>query len=65
MLHRRPVENETAVGLLNRMGLFSRGVFRSPIDNGTDLEAIECLGDRHSMSLHPSAVIVSVITWSA
>ena len=49
MLYRRPAENETAVGLLNRMGLFSCGVFRSLIDNGT--EAIEYLGDRRTTSM--------------
>ena len=46
VLYRRPVENETAVGLLNRMGLFSHGVFRSFIDN-----AIECLGDRRTTNM--------------
>ena len=49
VLYRCPVENETAVGLLNRLGLFSRGAFRSFIDNGT--EAIEYLGDRRTTNM--------------
>ena len=61
MLYRCPVENETAVGLLNRMGLFSRGVFRSLIDNGVATEEASEIAERRVWLPNALRVIFSIL----